>query len=451
MRRLLDYCAERPHLAIWVDLNETDALEQAKESDRRHAAGRPLSIWDGVPVAVKDEIDMRGYYTAHGGLVPPWLQRATRDDIIVTRFRAAGAVLVGKTTMDEYGVQPTGFNARLNGPRNPYDRTRYSGGSSSGSAVAVALGLIPVAVGFDGGGSSRVPAALSGVFGLSPTFTRIPFDGEAPEVSSFIHAGPLTATATDAARVYKLLAPPDPEHFYTAYYGGPPPAPHTHEFDAIADLTGVRVGVFWEWLHDSDAVVAASAAQAIAFLERRGAVVVNISIPHLEVLSLAYSLSIAADMAHRQDRKWDAGHQYQPATKMVVAVGRAVAGVELAAAARLRGWAHRHFQTLFEMVDVIATPTCGIVAPQIAAGAELEGESNIPLLSNLTRFIFLGNFLGLPAISVPVEYNDEGLPIGFHLMANHWEDALLLRMGHLLEHKHASPRRHPSDFYTAFL
>ena len=198
-------------------------LQQAGESTERWAKGRPLSIWDGVPIAVKEMIDIRGHVTASGTaarLVKGVGNRpaALADDPIVARFRAEGAVIVGQTAMTEWGVTPLGWSMWAQAPRNPHNPLHYSGGSSSGSAVAVATGLVPVAVGFDGGGSIRIPAALSGVVGLACGFGRVPFGCDS--TSSMTHAGPLAASARDAALACLLMAGPPPP-------GAPVDPPHT--------------------------------------------------------------------------------------------------------------------------------------------------------------------------------------------------------------------------------
>lgn len=172
-------------------------LKAAQASEDRIRAGKPLSILDGVPVAVKDEIDVAGMATLAGSdpsSDSPARALQSEDDIIVSRLRGAGAVLIGKTSMVEFGVSPMGYNVHLPGPYNPYNSSHYSGGSSAGSAVAVAAGLVPVAIGFDGGGSIRIPAGFSGTFGLSPTYSRIAFDAPC-QVMTSIHAGPIAASA----------------------------------------------------------------------------------------------------------------------------------------------------------------------------------------------------------------------------------------------------------------
>ena len=169
-----------------IAVNRDDVMKQAREATQRIKAGKPLSIFDGVPVAVKDELDMVPYPTTVGtsflGKSP-----AKEDATVVARMRAAGALLVGKTNMHEIGINVTGLNPHHGTTRNPYNTDHFTGGSSSGSATAVAAGLVPVAIGADGGGSIRIPASFCGVFGLKPTFGRVSEHGAAPLCWSVAH------------------------------------------------------------------------------------------------------------------------------------------------------------------------------------------------------------------------------------------------------------------------
>ncbi len=157
---------------IFSSFNATDVLQQARESDARHASGKPLSILDGVPVAFKDVLDIVGHSSTNGKKrSASWLDGgvSTEEDTIIKRFRALGAIIFGLTIMTEGGTTPLGYNSHFRGPFNPYSKRHYSGGSSGGSAVAVATGLVPIAIGFDSGGSIRLPAAWSGIHGLATT------------------------------------------------------------------------------------------------------------------------------------------------------------------------------------------------------------------------------------------------------------------------------------------
>ena len=231
--------------------DEQGILEEARRATQRYAAGRPLSVFDGVPVAFKDMIPVKGYVMTAGSAAHAGRAPSQEDDLLVARFRALGAVVLPPTSMTEGGVTPIGYGVHPNGPYNPFNPTHYSGGSSGGSAVAVALGICPVAIGFDGGGSVRTPAALSGVFGLATGFGRVPFSSHFQ--STMIKSGPLASTAADAALAYAVIA----RHSGTAtvyddMYDGSNlgmPLAHLNAWVGTqpADLKGVRLGVFRDW------------------------------------------------------------------------------------------------------------------------------------------------------------------------------------------------------------
>jgi len=190
--------ASNPPLQAVIAVHREEVMQQARESTERIRQGRGLSVLDGVPIAIKDEMDVAGYPTKVGtsflGKTP-----AKQDAEVVRRLRSAGAVIVGKTNMHEIGIDVTGLNPHYGTPRNPYNPGHFTGGSSSGSAAAVASGIVPVAIGADGGGSIRIPSAFCGLVGLKPTFGRVSEYGAFPLCESLDYIGPLAASATDAA------------------------------------------------------------------------------------------------------------------------------------------------------------------------------------------------------------------------------------------------------------
>ncbi|KAF0701479.1 hypothetical protein As57867_008011, partial [Aphanomyces stellatus] len=193
-----------PLLAI-IKCNKEVILQEAHASTERYARGAPIGVLDGVPIAVKDELDVIGYATSAGTSFFDELNGiATADASPVARLRAEGAIIVGKTNMHEVGLGTFGINTHFGTPRNPYNDQHMTGGSSSGSAAAVAAGLVPLAIGCDGGGSIRIPAGLCGVVGLKATYMRIPFHFQAGP--SMANVGPLAATVQDAALAYAIMA-----------------------------------------------------------------------------------------------------------------------------------------------------------------------------------------------------------------------------------------------------
>lgn len=291
---------------VFSTFNETDILHQAAESANRYDSGQPLSVFDGVPVAFKDLVSIAGHVTLNGkNHKLDWGQKNTFDDDLVYRFRHLGAIIFGATIMTEGGMSPLGYNAHYKGPYNAYSVSHFSGGSSSGSAVAVSSGLVPVAIGFDSGGSIRVPSAWSGLHGLAPTFGRVPLQSEI--YMTMIKAGPLASSAVDAALAYSAMVstPSDSKmSFYGLLYGGGnrgPPHPHLSRIEDISDFSDIRIGVYPDWINDATPEVKQLTNEAIDFFVTRGATIVEIDIPHLRWLGLVHGIKISTEYA----LEWD--------------------------------------------------------------------------------------------------------------------------------------------------
>ena len=416
-----------PGMKIFIARDRDDLLQQARASAKRFADGAPLGPLDGVPVAVKDELDLVPYPTTVGTALPR--NPAASDATVVTRLRQAGALLPGKAAMHEIGIGVTGLNPHHGTPRNPYAPERYTGGSSSGPAAAVAAGLCPLSVGADGGGSIRTPAAFCGVVGLKATWGRISEHGAAPLVWSMGHVGPIAATARDCAVGYGLMAGPDPADPRTAIQ----PAP-TLAGCEDADLSGVRVGVYTPWFEDADDEVVAACRQTLDRLVAAGAKVVEIEIPELELARVAHVITIVSEMAtgttpeYRQHRS-----RFGLDVRINLALGRTFSSRDYIKAQQARTKMTAILNGVLAQADVIATPTTGCVAPEIKPDALRKGESDLVTLGRIMRFVGLANLVGFPCISFPAGYTGAGLPVGFMAMGRPWEETLLLRLAHASE------------------
>eukprot|EP00928_Gymnodinium_smaydae_P002213 TRINITY_DN10782_c0_g1_i1.p1 TRINITY_DN10782_c0_g1~~TRINITY_DN10782_c0_g1_i1.p1 ORF type:complete len:600 (+),score=87.31 TRINITY_DN10782_c0_g1_i1:86-1885(+) len=423
-------------LRCFVEVLEESALRDAQASAQRWARGAPLGMLDGVPFVTKDEIAVAGTVLGDG-LVREGRAPEGRDDLVVARLRAAGAVLIGKTVMTTFGTSPLGWNPDFQGPYNAYNTSHYSGGSSAGTATAISAGIVPVGIGLDGGGSIRLPAAFSGVLGLAPTFGRVPFDNEGAEVMSVIKIGPLASDAASLAIVYSILGQPEPQHHYTEVYGGAgPPPPHLAGFNRVRSLSGVRLGVFTPHFEDASPSIVSSCRDAVESLRALGAEVIEVNIPHLKALSLSHALVIGSEMGSMHDSDW---WQYRdhlmPETKINLGLFRSFQAKEYVSAMRLRGWAMRWMKKhVFSRVDAYVSPASGTTAPFLSDGAKPYGESNAALVMKVMKFIFMCNLLGNPGVSVPVGYEEgTSLPLAIHFMADHWQEAVLLRIANALQ------------------
>lgn len=434
--------ASTPSLDAMLRWDREDLLKQAEASRQRWDAGAALSPLDGVPIAVKDEMDQHPFIT---GVGTTFLGRApaAQDAEVVARLRAAGALLIGKTRMVEIGLGVSGLNVGVGTPRNPFDPTRCTGGSSSGSAAAVAAGLCPIAVGADGGGSVRIPAGLCGVFGLKATHGRIPESGVYPLCWSVGHVGPIASNARDLALAYAVMAGP---------HAGDPNSMNQPQPSLAGlgdrDMNGVRIGIYRPWFEDADPEVVAACDRAVQTLCEAGASVHEVELPHLELCRIAHTVTITSEMAQSLEHEY-AQHRrdFGLGVRVNLAIARGFTGRDYVKAQRVRTLVVDTWSRAMQDVDLIATPTTGITAPPLREDALRGDESDLTTLGAIMRFAFPGNHHGFPAASIPAGYDSAGLPVGLQLHARPWEEHLLLRAAEVVEA--AVPRRAPAVHYRS--
>ena len=416
---------DRP-LRAFIYVDRQGLQDQAQASVARYARGESLGPLDGVPVAVKDEIDVKGMPTTVGtsyfGKSP-----ARQDATVVARLRAAGALIIGKANMHEIGIGVTGINPKHGTPRNPYNLQHGTGGSSSGSAAAVAAGFCPIALGADGGGSIRIPAAFCGQFGLKASFGRISGFGAAPLDWSVGHLGPIANNADDLALAYAIIAGADGNDAFSQQHS----MPELENLHA-PDLKGLKIGVYDAWFDDASGEVVAQCRQALQRAQKLGAELQSIQISDLHNYHMAHLVTIVGEMSASQQQALQAGHKHGTDVRLNLALAQGLRASDYVQAQRWRRQAVDSLQDLFRQVDMIATPSTGLTAPVLHPDALAEGESDLELLSNIMRFSTLGNLTGLPALSLPAGFDAQGLPVGLQLMAAPWQESVLLRTARAL-------------------
>eukprot|EP00290_Baffinella_frigidus_P043945 CAMPEP_0180285496 /NCGR_PEP_ID=MMETSP0988-20121125/11945_1 /TAXON_ID=697907 /ORGANISM="non described non described, Strain CCMP2293" /LENGTH=639 /DNA_ID=CAMNT_0022258909 /DNA_START=51 /DNA_END=1970 /DNA_ORIENTATION=+ len=411
-------------LNAFIDVDEGDAISQAADSGLRWRAGEAIGPLDGVPIGVKDVADIIGYKTGHGTRFLTDVKGvASSDSICLARLRAAGAILIGKCGMQELGIGTHGANVFQGSARNPHHPAHFCGGSSSGCAAAIASGLIPIAIGADGGGSIRIPAACTGIYGLKPTYGRIPV-GESKSNENLTNSvgciGPMAATIEDIALVYMVMSGQDPQE---AEASGRPP-PHIQGFDQAHTLSGVRVGVCEEYFDHADPRIVARGRAMLAELVKLGAVIVPIELHNLDAIRIAHLLTISAEIAVAMDKYSE--KEFTAETSVYLNMASQITARDYLSSQKVRRYATDEVARVFASVDLVALPSTAIIAPPIED--ESLGVVDIPTLGRLARFSTLANFVGLPAISVPAgKAADSALPVGFQLIAPHYQEALLLR------------------------
>ena len=425
---ILSSNAADPPLRAMINVKPEEVLRMARESGERYENESPLGPLDGVPVAVKDEIDMLPYPTTVGtsflGKSP-----AAEDATVVKRMRLAGALLIGKANMHEIGIGVTGMNPHHGTARNPYNPAHYTGGSSSGPAAAVAAGLCPIAIGADGGGSIRIPSSFCGVVGLKSTFGRLSEFGAAPLCWSVAHVGPLAASVADTALGYAVMAGPDPREANSLRQ----PLPTLEGWDN-ADIKGLRIGVYWPWFRHASAEVVAACEALLKQFEGLGAQICEVVIPDLEAARVAHVITIAGEMAQAMDC-YHIEHYKQHGldVRLNLALARAFTTLDYVKAQQVRTRLISNFKRTFETVDVIVTPSTGLAAPLIPPAALPDGDSDLTTLTEIMRFATPANLTGLPAISFPAGYTPSGLPVGMQAIGRPWDEVTLLRLALVAE------------------
>ncbi|HEX6764401.1 MAG TPA: amidase, partial [Polyangiaceae bacterium] len=381
--------------------------------------------------AVKEEIDVQGFPTRLGTSFMSE-EPAARDAVFVERLRAAGAIVIGQTPMTEYGLSPLGANPHRAMPRNAHDSGRLAGGSSTGSAVAVALGVCPLGLGTDGGGSIRTPASYNGIFGLKPSYGRIPITGHGmPGGTSVVHFGVLGTSSHDLALAADLAFGPDD--------GDPPSlcAPPFERGSCVRALgRGVRelsIGVpEAEWAR-ADGEVAKLGKSALDALARDGAKLVPIELPlaaHAAPIGyLTIAIEARAALREVEGVHWD---DLGADLKVFLSGVDGFVADDYVDAQRLREKFRSEVQAALARVDVIALPTNATTAPPITDAEARSGIIDTAALDAACRFVFLGNILGLPAASAPVGKDGAGLPVGLQIIGDAWDEACVLQvLGHL--------------------
>ncbi|MBE2252964.1 MAG: amidase [Myxococcus sp.] len=426
---------------FFISRKPEQVLAEAEASTERWRTGAQRSALDGVPVVLKDEVDLEGFVTTLGTKFRA--EVAARDSAVAARLKAAGALILGKANMNEIGINPIGLNPHYGPARNPFDRARISGGSSSGSAAVVAAGLCPISIGADGGGSIRIPAALCGVVGLKATFGRISEAGVPPLCWNVGHVGPIGLTVGDVAAAYAVVAGPDAHDPISLHQ----PPLHLSQYEN-GDLEGIRLGVCHAYFDDADPDVVARCRAALEVLTRAGATLVELPPPDLNLILWSHSVIILSEMREAMhDEVLKDSTRFALDSRTNLAIGGHFTSRDYVHAMRHRQKLTREWLELMKTCDVVVTPTTACTAPLIPEAALPDGESNLPVVDQLMRFIRVGNLTGFPALSLPVGLDALGLPVGLQLMGRPYEEHLLLRLGRVVEA--SVPRTRPPVHVTA--
>ena len=427
-----------PALNAFITVTAESALAEAQAAEIEISRGEWRGPLHGIPVALKDLIDTAGARTTAASAVFEH-RIPTEDAEVVKRLRRAGAVILGKNNLHEFAYGGSSLVGFFGDVHNPWSTGHIAGGSSGGSAAAVAAGLCYAAIGTDTAGSIREPAALCGCVGMKPTYGRVSTRGVIPLSWSLDHVGPLAASAGDAAAVLQAIAGYDPLDVCSA------DVPASEYVSALGDSTKtLRIGVPWACFYDDlDDEVRAAVEQALAVI---GTLVAEMRDLHFDEMQIEVpsdrTVQLAESCAFHADNVARTPELYQPETLRRIRNGENISVTAYIQRRRELDQARRHAQDIFAEVDLLVAPTMPIPAPAIAdlkKDPEALRPAELTLLRNTRPF----NVWGLPAISVPCGFTKRGLPIGLQIAGPPWQEDLVLRLAHAYESATEWHRRRP--------
>ena len=424
-----------PSLNAFITVMSESALVEARSAEAEIGRGEWRGALHGIPVALKDLIDTAGVRTTAASAL--YKDRVPGEDAeVVQRLREAGAVIIGKNNLHECAYGGSSLISYFGEVHNPWDVGRIAGGSSGGSAAAVAAGLAYAAIGTDTAGSIREPAALCGCVGIKPTYGRVSGRGVIPLSLSLDHIGPLAATVEDAAIVLQAVAGYDSRDITSV------DVPVADYVSAVREgVKGIRVGVPRDYFFDDlDVDVAAAMEHALEGLQSLGAELKDV---HLDVPT-DRRLQMAEAYAFHAENVAKSPELYLPDTVRRIRAGEDASASEYIQRRREQDEARRNIRAAFEDVDVLVTPTIPMPAPAIAdlkADPDALRPAELKLLRNTRPF----NVWGLPAISVPCGFTQSGLPIGMQIAGPHWREDLVLQVAYAYERATAWHKRRPRE------
>lgn len=431
---------ENDRTNAYVTVTAEAAMEAARRAASEIAGGHRKGPLHGLPVGHKDLYATKGVRTTGGSNVLAE-HVPDADSTVVARLAAAGMITLGKLNTHEFAYGPTGEDSAFGPCRNPWDTNRISGGSSSGSAAAVAGGLAPVATGSDTGGSIRMPAACCGVTGLKPTYGRVPRTGILPLCWTMDHSGPLARSAMDAAMILQATAGADGTD--KAAPGRPVP---DYAAGMTGDIAGLRIGLARRCFFDrAQARVTDAVSDALRELEGRGAVLVDVDIAHIEhAAAAALAIYVAEATAWHDDTLDDRAHLYTEPVRTLLEAGDQLLAKDYLHAQRYRTLLGQAMAEVLREVDVIATPGIAITATALGDGTVTIDGAEEPVFSAILRNTEPFDLTGLPALVVPCGFGgDDGMPVSLQLAGRPFDEATILNAGHAFQQATDWHRRRP--------
>jgi 1-carboxybiuret hydrolase len=412
-----------PQVNSFTAVTEQRAMLRAQALDAGRTRGEPAGPLTGVPFAVKNLFDIAGLSTLAGSKINRDNPPASRDATLIERLESAGAILLGALNMGEYAYDFTGENVHDGAVRNPHDLKRMSGGSSSGSAAAVAGGLVPLSLGSDTNGSIRVPSSLCGIFGLKPTYGRLSCARTFPFVASLDHLGPFARTTRDLALAYDAMQGFDPDDPTCVDRPAEPVTP-------LLELgtQGLRIAVASEYFKCKNSSVSSAIERVAAALD----VDLEVKIPEAErARSAAFIITATEGASLHLDRLRRRARDFDPAVRDRLLAGAILPASLVVKAQKFRRWYRSQVLKLFNKFDAILAPATPCTAPLIGQQTFMYGDVELPVRANLGLYTQPISFIGLPVVAAPVPLKP--LPIAVQIIAAPWREDIALRVASTLE------------------
>ncbi|MGQ9645495.1 MAG: amidase [Thermodesulfobacteriota bacterium] len=412
-----------PLLNSFITLLPEKAMEEAKAAEQEIGSGRYRGPLHGVPIGLKDLFYVKGVRNTSGSKIFDHFI-PDHDSTVAFKLREAGAILLGKLNLHPLAYGPTGENSDYGNMHNPWDLKCITGGSSGGSASAVASGQCALAMGTDTGGSIRIPGALCGLVGLKPTYGRVSRHGITVLSWSLDHAGLIARTVEDCALGMNTIAGYDPRDPSSAERSVPDFTQSLSE-----DIRGLRVGVPKEFFEAPVASEVEDAVRrAVELLSKLGATILEISWPMLhESKAISTTVQMAEATAYHSQLIKHQGSQLDPKVRLRLEAGLFISAVDYVQAQRARRLFYQQGCELFNRVDLLAGPTVPIPAFPIGTEKVLVGNAHLGVIEALTQYTRPFNLNGFPAITVPCGFSESGLPIGFQITGKPFDEARVLR------------------------
>jgi 1-carboxybiuret hydrolase len=390
-----------------------------------------------VPFAVKNLFDVKGLTTRAGSKINRDLAPSSRDAALVERLEAAGAVLVGALNMGEYAYDFTGENVHDGASCNPHDVTRMTGGSSGGSGGAVGGGLVPLALGSDTNGSIRVPASFCGIFGLKPTYGRLPRTRSFPFVASFDHLGPFARSVEDLAMAYDVMQGPDAGDAACSTRPVEPVSPLLAQ-----DISSLRIAIAGGHFRTN---LFPEAKEAVARVAKALGIDHVVEIPEAaRARAAAYLITTCEGASLHLDRLRKRPNDFDPAVRDRLLAGAMIPAPLVDRAQKFRSWYRAKVLELFKTVDVIIAPATPCVAPKLGQVNFVLDGVELPVRANIGIHTQPISFIGLPVVAVPIPL--EPMPIGVQIIAAPWREDIALRVAYALERAGVAVAPRPKGF-----